>query len=410
MSERYFHKTLSNGMVILAERMPGVQSAAMTLLVPAGVEREPEGSLGVCAVLADLVLRGAGSRDSRQLTEHLDYLGLRRSSSPAVYYTGYSVVGVAPRVIEALATYADIVRRAHLPADGFAAARDLVLQELAGIDDEPRQKLLIKAREIHFPRPLGRNTLGRREDLQRMTLEMCREHYAAHYQAHGAVISVAGNIDFAQVADLIEAHFGDWQGRPQPPLELRPPATRRHHEYHKSEQTHIAVACPSIRETHPDYYAMRLAVEALGGGMSGRLFTEVREKRALAYAVSAGYASLKEVAGIYVYAGTTSERAQATLDTLLDELDRLSRGIAADELERARVGLKAAVIMQGESSSARSAAMAYDWIFHGRIRTLEEIARSLDAVTLEQVNSFLERYPLVDPTIVTLGPAELRTP
>lgn len=410
MSERYFQHVLPNRMTVLAERMPGMQSAAMTLVVPAGVAREAEGARGACAVLSDLVLRGAGSRDSRQLTEYLDYLGLARNSSAGAYHMGFSAVGVAANVLEGIGAYADIVRRPHLPADGFAAARDLALQELAGVEDEPRQKLLIRLREALFPEPLGRDTHGRREDLERMTIETCRDHHARYFQAAGAIISLAGNVEFQRVLDIVQDGFGDWPGTPPPPLEMRPPAGGSHHETHKSEQTHIAVAVPTVGETDPDYYPMRLAVEVLGGGMSGRLFTEVREKRGLAYAVWAGYVSLKDAASICLYAGTTGERAQNTLDTLLGELDRLGRGVAADELERARVGLKAATIMQGESTSARAAAMAHDVFIHGRIRTLDEIARSLDAVTLDQVNAFLSRGLSARRTIVTLGPRELRTP
>src|SRR6059058_2998892 len=136
--------------------MPGMQSAAMTLLLPAGSATDPVDRLGSATVLSDLVLRRAGSRDSRQLTDYLDSLGLQRSSSVGVHHTRFSCAAVGPKVIESLPTYADIIRRPHLPEPGFEAARDLAIQGLPGLDDEPRQKLLVKLREWFLPSPYGR--------------------------------------------------------------------------------------------------------------------------------------------------------------------------------------------------------------------------------------------------------------
>src|SRR5690349_21436002 len=126
--------------------MPGMQSAAMTLMLPAGSSTDPPDRLGSATVLSDLVLRGAGERDSRQLTDYLDSLGLQRSSSVGVHHSRFAAAALAPKIIEGLGAYADIVRRAQLPQAGFTAARDLALQALTGLDDEPRQKLIIKLR------------------------------------------------------------------------------------------------------------------------------------------------------------------------------------------------------------------------------------------------------------------------
>jgi predicted Zn-dependent peptidase len=155
---------------------------------------------------------------------------------------------------------------------------------------------------------------------------------------------------------------------------------------------------------------MRLAIEVLSGGMSGRLFTEVREKRGLVYNVSAGYMSLKGQGSILGYAGTSNERAQATLDTVIHELYRLHEGVSKEELDRAKTGLKASTIMQGESTSARAGAIAHDYFMRGRIRTLDEIKAALDSVTLDQVNAWLKKNPPGPFTIVTVGPKELKIP
>ncbi len=410
MAERYFQHTFSNGLTLLAEQMPGMQSAAMSLLLPAGSSTDPVDRLGSATVLSDLVLRGAGSRNSRELTDYLDSLGLQRSSSVGIHHTRFGAAALAPKVTEGLATYADIVRRPHLPQRGFEAARDLALQALAGLQDDPRQKLIIKLREWHFPSPFGRNSMGEKADLEKLTLDLCKVDHARRYHSRDAILAVAGNVQFDQLRNTVEQLFGDWNGTAQSGIEVLPPPGNTHHEQQKSEQTHIGIAYPSVPETDVDYYTVRLAIEVLSGGMSGRLFTEVREKRALCYSVWAGYSSLKGQGSILGYAGTSNDRAQATLDCFINELHRLTDGVTQPELDRAKIGLKASTIMQGESTSARSGAIAHDYFMRGRIRTLDEIKAAIDVVTLDQVNAYLKQHKPGPFTIVTVGPKALKLP
>jgi predicted Zn-dependent peptidase len=410
LSERYFQHTFPNGLTLLVERMPGVQSAAMTFLLDAGGATDPVDRSGSATVLSDLVLRGAGERDSRTLTAYLDSLGLQRSSSVGVHHARFGSAALAARVMEAIPTYADIVRRPHLPPDGFEAARDLALQSLEGIEDEPRQKLMIKLREWHFPSPFGRNTMGDKEQLEKLTPEAAKIDWQRRYRARNAILALAGNVDFNEAKDVVGKAFGDWQAGDAVDIPQTPPPGNYRYEAQQSEQTHIGLAYPAVPETHEDYYTLRLAMEVLSGGMSGRLFTEIREKRGLVYNVSAGYSSLKGIGSIFGYAGTSNDRAQATLDQFVAELYRLQEGVTSQELERAKTGLKASTIMQGESTSARAGAIAHDYFIRGRIRTLDEVKAAIDGVTLDQVNAFLKKNKAGPFTIVIVGPKELKLP
>jgi len=159
-----------------------------------------------------------------------------------------------------------------------------------------------------------------------------------------------------------------------------------------------------------DYYTVRMAMEILSGGMSGRLFTEIREKRALVYNVSANYVGLHDRGSIMGYAGTSNDRAQATLDCFIVELHRLSQGVTPAELAHAKTGIKASTIMSGESTSARAGAIAHDFFIRGRIRTLDEIKAAIDGVTVEKVNAYLASHQPGPFTIVTVGPKELKLP
>lgn len=408
MSETFFQHTFANGLVLLAEPMAGVQSAAMNLLVPAGAATDPIDRSGTANILSDLIFRGAGARDTRELSNHLDSLGLERTSSVGVHHTRLSCRGLGDRVLEGLSTHADIVRRPHLPEDGFRAARDLAIQAVEGLEDDPRQKLFIKLHEWHLPSPYGRPSVGRIEQLRKITRELAVHDFGTRYHAGEAILAVAGNIEWQRLKDEVERHFGDWRIGEPTETELLPPPGRFFHQPQESEQTHIGLAWKTICETDPDYYVMRLAIEVLSGGMSGRLFTEIREKRGLVYHVSAGYSSLKDYGGIFGYAGTSNERAQETLDAFISELDRFTRGVTADELARAKVGLKSATIMQGESTGARSGAIAHDWFMRRRIRTLDEMKQAINAITLDQVNAWITANPPGPFTIVTVGPRELK--
>ncbi len=410
LSQRYFQHTLSNGLTLLAERMPGMQSAAMTLLIPAGSASDPVDRGGSATVLSDLILRGAGRRDNRELTDYLDGLGLQRSISVGIHHTRLACAAVAANVMQAIATYADIARRPMLPESGFEPARDLALQALAGIDDEPRQKLLISLRQWHLPSPYGRNTMGVKSEVEKLTHALCKADFALRYHAGESIFAVAGNVDFAQLKSEVEKNFADWNGQAPEPIKEMPAPGNYHHDDQKSEQTHIGIAYPAVPETDENYYVFRMAIEVLSGGMSGRLFTEIREKRALVYNVSASYFSLKGRGGVLGYAGTSNDRAQATLDCFIAELHRLAKGVTAEELDRAKIGLKASIIMQGESTSSRAGSIAHDYFMRGRIRTLDEIKAAIDAVSVDRINAFLARNQPGPFTIVTVGPRELKIP
>lgn len=408
MSERYFQHQFPNGLTLLAEQMPGMQSAAMMLMLPAGASTDPVERTGAATILAEMVLRGAGDRDSRQLTEYLDSLGLQRSCSVGVHHTRFGCAAVASKVVESIGVYADIVRRPLLKDDGFESAQDLALQSLAGIDDDPRSKVSIKLREWHWPSPYGRNPMGEVDHLEKLTPEQCRADFGQRYHAKDSIIAFAGNIEFSRLKDEVATHFGNWNGKATETFPIQPPPGNYHFEPSQTEQTHIGIAYPTVSEVDPDYYVARMALEILGGGMSGRLFTEVREKRGLCYSVGASFASLKGIGSVLGYAGTSNDRAQATLDCYLAEVHRLSDGVQKDELDRAKIGLKASIIMSGESTSARTGAIAHDYFIRGRIRPLDEISAAMDAVTIDQVNHYLKTNKPGPFTVVIVGPKELK--
>ncbi len=221
---------------------------------------------------------------------------------------------------------------------------------------------------------------------------------------------MAGAIDWPRLRDTVGRLFGEWEPRPEPKIHVRPAGPLRDHLLRETQQIQIAMAQPAATVDSPEYYTARAAIAILGGYSSARLFTEVREKRGLCYSVYASYEGHRDRAAMLCYAGTSADRAQQTLDVMLAELHRLALdGVALDELETMRAGLKSSLIMAQESSMSRSGALASDWYYLGRVRSIQEISAALDALTPEGVSAYAANMARPDDlTILTLGPTPLK--
>jgi predicted Zn-dependent peptidase len=405
-----FTHTFPHGLTLLAERMEHVRSAAINFLIPAGCAYDPPKQLGMASVLSELLMRGAGKRDSRELSLALDNLGLDRSESVGQLHLRLWGATLARNIPSALELYSDVLLRAHLPDEELEPVKSLLLQDLQGLEDDPRSKVMVELRRRHWPDPLGRDRRGTPDTLAQITPDAVRRFYRGRFGPRDTILSVAGNIEWEPLRDQVGRLLGDWSGGGHLCLgDGRAPGGQTHLGK-DTTQTQIAVAYASVPFGHPDYYAAQGAVQVLSGGMGARLFTEVREKRGLCYAVYASYQTFKDRACILCYAGTTNERAQETLDVTMQELRRLEEGITDEEVERVQAGLKSSVIMQEESTSARAGALASDWYYLGRVRPIEEIQAAIDGLTADKIVRHVREYPPRDCTVVTLGPSALIFP
>ncbi|MEW4568045.1 pitrilysin family protein [Tautonia sp. JC769] len=400
-----------NGLILLAEPMPHVQSAAFSMLIPAGAAFEPADRPGVAAMLGEWVTRGAGDRDSRELLGALDELGVSHAVGAQTLHASVSAAALGRNLLPALDIFADVLRRPRFEDEEVESIRALCYQSLRSLEDDPGSKTITELRRRHFADPWGRSAIGTLEGITAATPEDLRAHYRRTYRPDRAILGVAGAFDWDRLRDEVARLFADWEPGAEIEVEERPAGPHRDHISQETQQTQIALAFPTVAVAHPDYYRARAAAAILGGYTSARLFTEVREKRGLCYSVFASYEAHKDRAAVICYAGTAPERAQQTLDVTLDELRRLaSEGVEAEELEMMRAGLKSALIMQQESSMSRSASLAADWFHLGRVRPLDEVSAALDALTPADVSAFAARMELDAMTVLTLGPDPLTLP
>lgn len=226
---------------------------------------------------------------------------------------------------------------------------------------------------------------------------------------------MAGALDADEIESTLNRLLAGWSGSTTLPPKGPMPPRGYEHEEDDTNQVQIIVCHDAPTELAEDSMLEKVVVSVLSGGMSGRLFSEVREKRGLCYSVSAGYRGDRDYGSVTAYVGTTPERAQESLQVLLGELNRINSPGAADrvtdaEFQRAVAGMKSRLVFSGESTAARASALAADMHVYGRPRSLAEIAQKIDAVTLDQVNAYLARRKLGVLTIQTLGPRALTVP
>lgn len=410
MDQRLLHKELDNGLVLLGEHMPWLRSAAFSFLVPAGTCYEFPGLDGLAGVVAEMAQRGCGDLSSREFWERLDELGIERGCSVTTNHTSFSCAMPSEVLPQALTLFADLVQRAHLPAEQLGDARQLCLQELRSLEDEPSHRCFSELKRFRYPLPFGRISQGTREGLAAVTSDSVNEFYRRHYQPQGSILAIAGKFDWDQVCAEAEELFSDWQGAT--PLGL-PPLTAHygsHHVDHSSSQTHLALAYDCVAYESPDYYEARALVGVLSDGMSSRLFSEVREKRGLVYSVFATCFSLAGQGSVLCYAGTTANRAEETLKVLLETIHSLRTGIQADELARLKNRIKSSLVFEQESSIARSGQIASDWFYLRRVPTREEVCDKVEKLTCQGLLEHFEANLPKNYSLVTVGSQPLELP
>ena len=397
----------SSGLLVLIEPMQDVQSAAMTLLVPAGGVRDESRRCGTAAILTEMFPRGAAGKSARELCAAMDNLGLQRGVHVGSAHVTFSAATTADRLPDALPLISSMITTPHLADEDFEPARDLVEQGLMSLEDEPRQRLGKVLRQYSYAAPWGNSSEGELSDLPSITIEDVRSHYRRFMRPDNAILGIAGNIDPDQIRAVTESVFGNWTSYSVPELASGERPQSPCHIEHDSAQTHIGLAWNTVPYRDDRYYEAWAAVSLLSGGMSSRLFTEVREKRGLCYAISASLSTLREEGRVFAYAGTTTERAQETLDVTVAEILRLHEGITEEELLRCKARAKSSLIMQQESTTSRASSLARDMYHLGRVVTLDEINDRINRLTTSQVCDFAVEYAPKSMVLVTIGPQAL---
>lgn len=395
--------TLDCGLTVLLEPVDSVASCSVHWLVPAGTSHENPRRTGVSTVLSELLLRGAGTRDSRQLSEDMDRIGLDRNcgvSESHAWLVG-SVLG--QHLEESLKLLADVIRRPILPRESISACQSLSMQAIESLEDDAQQEVMLHVRRRHNPEPYNRSGYGHVDVIESVTEEELREAWMAGFVPQGSILGLAGKFDADLVIRTLEAQLEGWSGDRETPVRSDDRQGGRGHVERDSSQVHIGMAWEGPAANDPNTPMERLATRILGGSTSGRLFTEVRQRRSLCYSVNAGYRARRAEGVISLYAGTTPERASETLAVCEQEIDRLHEGVQPEELARAKVGMRGSTVFGGERMPARAASLVSDFYALGKARTMEERLSEIEKVDCKALNDYLSSIPTRPRTIVSVG-------
>ncbi len=389
MEENVRKVVLPNGLMVMTETMPAVRSIAMGIWLRNGSRHESKQENGLSHFIEHMVFKGTQKRSAEDIAKAADAIGGHLDAFTSKEYTAYSIKVLDEHLPRAFDILSDLARNPLFRAGDIAKESRVIQEEIRMAEDSPDDLVFELFTRGFWPgHPLGRPILGTRQTVKSFTRRRVCDFYRRRYAPQNILITAAGNLEHQRIVDLVRKEFG---GLARGPATADGPAPVPHPSllYRRKkelEQAHLCLGTPACSFADPKKFAMLILNAVLGGGMSSRLFQEVREKRGLAYAVFSGLSTFRDAGMLNVYAGTAAANARQVLDLILEEFRRLkAQPIPQDEFQRAKDYLKGSTLLSLESSGSRMAALARQEIYYGRYITLDEIGAQVDAVTQDEV-------------------------
>ena len=401
--------TLSNGFQIVTEHMPGFQSASLGIWIKAGGRHERAEENGIAHFLEHMAFKGTKTRSALQIAEMIEdvggYINAYTSREVTAYYTRVLKEDVALSINLLF----DILQNSIFEEKEIEVERGVILQEIGQSLDTPDDVIFDWLQDISYPdQALGRTILGPSERVKNFSRANLIDFIAQHYHPERMILSAAGGIDHDEIIRLAEASFGTLPMRAAPENFGKAKFVGGEFRKEKSlEQAHVALAFESPSYRDDDIYTAQIYSVALGGGMSSRLFQEIREKRGLCYTIFAQAGAFSDTGMITIYAGTSEAQVPDLMALTFDELRRAAEDMSSNELERARAQMKAGMLMGLESASNRAERLARQVQVWGYVPDLEETVAKIENVTLDRLRSFSEHIASKAPAALALyGPIQ----
>jgi predicted Zn-dependent peptidase len=378
--------TLSNGVRVICDPLPGWQTVALSVVAGRGARFEDAARSGWSHLLEHMVFKGAGGRSAKAIVEVIEAEGGHINAATGYERTSFQVRALKDGLDLASAVASDLVLRPAMDGGDLAREKQVVAQEIAEAADTPDDLVFELAQQAAFDgQPLGRPILGTVKSIGKASAETLAAWRAALYAPGSLVVSAAGAVDEDELLRLAERDFGAAAGDGLGEAEPAAFAGGTRAVAKRLEQANVVLLLPAVGVKDPDYFALRLLAEVLGGGMASRLFQEAREVRGLAYAIDAYSETYADVGVLGVFAGCAAEDAAELAQVTADQIRALVDPIGAAELSRAKAQLKGAMFMGRESALARAEQAAGQVLLFGRTLEPETVAAEVDAVTPQQL-------------------------
>ncbi|KPP86854.1 MAG: putative Zn-dependent peptidase [Rhodobacteraceae bacterium HLUCCA08] len=385
--------TLPNGVRVVVEPMEGLKSASVGIWIDAGGRHERAEQNGVAHFLEHMAFKGTQTRSALQIAEEIEDVGGYINAYTSREMTAYYVRILEDDVALAMDVLADILLNPVFDTREIEVERGVILQEIGQALDTPDDIIFDWLQEESYPdQPLGRTILGDSDRVKRFGKSDLSDFVAEHYRPDQMILSAAGGVDPDQILRLAERYFGHLVARAGgAAAETARFAGGERRVVKALEQAHIALAFEGPSYTDPDIYAAQIHSIALGGGMSSRLFQELRENRGLCYTIFAQAGAYADTGMTTIYAGTSAEELGALAEVTIDEMRRAADDMSDAEVARARAQMKAGMLMGLESPSNRAERMARMLSIWGRVPSIEETVERIEAVSTADVRAMAAR-------------------
>lgn len=396
---------MKNGLRIVTDYIGHVETVSLGAWIGIGARHEEKEINGISHVLEHMAFKGTKKRSALEISMAIEnvggYLNAYTSRESTAYYARV-LKDDAPIAVDIIA---DILQNSLFAPEELEKEKQVILQEIGQTLDTPDDVVFDYFQDVCFPnQPIGRSILGPQENVLGFTSEQVHGYMHDHYATEHMVFAAAGKIDHAKLVKDVEKGFSTFKEKA---IVNKKPAVYQGGEFRLEkplEQVHLIMGFEGVGIKHPNYYAQMLFATVLGGGMTSRLFQEIREKRGLVYTISS-YINPYSDAGVFgIYAGTGEDQVKELIPAVLTEIIRATNIIKHDELARCKRQLKAGLLMGLESTSNRCERIANQILTYGRIINIEEIEHCIESITIDDMQSYAKKLIQTTPTLTSLGP------
>jgi len=399
---------------VLLERMSSLKSVALGVWATVGSRYENKGEEGFSHFIEHMMFKGTRHRTASQISNEIDALGGEMNAFTTHEATAFYVKVLDQQASSALDLLADLFHHSRFSPQDIAKEKQVVLEEIRTVQDDPEDFVHeLHAKDVLGSHPLGKPILGEPRSMKQVTRKDLLQYVAKHYRPENTILAVAGNFSASKFLEEINEQFGQWKGKavgshvaestqrkwPEHPFK------RRSMHYKPLEQVHVCVGFKGLPIGHPDRYAAHVLNTILGGGVSSRLFQEVREKRGLAYTIYSHLTSFLDGGLLTVYAATRPGEVEKVVKQISVEAKRLSsREVTSKELERTKTQLKGNLMLGLEGTYGRMNKLAKDELYQGRHVTLQEMVKAIDRITPTQLRDLSKNiFDLNNFVVTALG-------
>jgi predicted Zn-dependent peptidase len=397
---------LPSGLAVVTDTMPHLQTASLGVWVGSGSRDEEPNEHGISHLLEHMAFKGTARRSARQIAEEIEAVGGDINAGTSVESTAYYARVLKADVPLALDVLSDILSNPAFDPDELTREQNVIVQEIGAADDTPDDIVFDYLQAVAFPdQPIGRSILGTPESVCSFKRQHLRAYLARNYRAPDMVVVATGAVEHAAVVAETERLFGDFAGPAAPKPQPAKFGGGARLEARDLEQVHIALALEGLPQRDPGLYSLQVFASVLGGGMSSRLFQEVREKRGLCYTIHAYHSPFSDTGMFGLYAGTDQADVNELMRVVIDEIGAAASNITEAEVDRAKAQMKAGLLMALESSGSRAHQLANQMLAYGRPMPLAEIVGKVDAVTVETARAAGSALIVRSrPALAALGP------